>query len=289
MNSNEHKQISAPAADIIKNNVTAALAEDLNAQEDVSAAIIPGDKQAHAQVITREDGIFCGQAWVDETAAQVDPSIEITWLVNDGEQVTANQPLFDLTGPAPSLLTAERTMLNFVQLLSGTATTTANYVKLLANTSTKLLDTRKTIPGLRVAQKYAVTCGGGQNHRLGLFDAYLLKENHIAAAGSIGAAVAYAKQNPNNLVVEVEVESLDELQQAIDADADIAMVDNFSLTDTHTAVAMAAGKIKLEASGGIDETSITEIAKTGVDYISIGNLTKTVQPLDLSMRFLDQS
>ena len=286
MNSNEHKQISVPAADIIKDNVAAALAEDLNAQEDVSAAIIPRDKQAQAQVITREDGIFCGQAWVDETAAQVDASIEITWHVGDGDQLTANQPLFDLAGPAPSLLTAERTMLNFVQLLSGTATTTAHYVKLIANTSTKLLDTRKTIPGLRVAQKYAVTCGGGKNHRLGLFDAYLLKENHIAAAGSIHAAVAYAKQNPNNLVVEVEVETLEELQQAIDAGADIAMVDNFSLSDTHTAVSMAAGKIKLEASGGIDETSITEIAMTGVDYISIGNLTKTVQPLDLSMRFL---
>ena len=286
MNSNEHKQISVPAADIIKDNVAAALAEDLNAQEDVSAAIIPRDKQAQAQVITREDGIFCGQAWVDETAAQVDASIEITWHVGDGDQLTANQPLFDLAGPAPSLLTAERTMLNFVQLLSGTATTTAHYVKLIANTSTKLLDTRKTVPGLRVAQKYAVTCGGGKNHRLGLFDAYLLKENHIAAAGSIHAAVAYAKQNPNNLVVEVEVETLEELQQAIDAGADIAMVDNFSLSDTHTAVSMAAGKIKLEASGGIDETSITEIAMTGVDYISIGNLTKTVQPLDLSMRFL---
>ena len=286
MNSNEHKQISVPAADIIKDNVAAALAEDLNAQEDVSAAIIPRDKQAQAQVITREDGIFCGQAWVDETAAQVDASIEITWHVRDGDQLTANQPLFDLAGPAPSLLTAERTMLNFVQLLSGTATTTAHYVKLIANTSTKLLDTRKTVPGLRVAQKYAVTCGGGKNHRLGLFDAYLLKENHIAAAGSIHAAVAYAKQNPNNLVVEVEVETLEELQQAIDAGADIAMVDNFSLSDTHTAVSMAAGKIKLEASGGIDETSITEIAMTGVDYISIGNLTKTVQPLDLSMRFL---
>lgn len=270
----------------VNKNVTDALSEDVGSG-DVSAALIPADQQAQARVITRQDGVFCGAAWVEETARQVDEGIQITWRVRDGEPVQANQTLFTLTGPARSLLTAERTMLNFLQLLSGTASKTAKYVALIQGGTSVLLDTRKTVPGLRLGQKYAVSCGGGQNHRLGLFDAYLLKENHIAAAGSIAAAVQAAKQSHPDMPVEVETENLDELQQAIDAGADIAMIDNYSLADSHAAVALAKGKIKLEASGGIDEKSITDIAATGVDYISIGELTKHVEPLDLSMRFVD--
>ena len=217
---------------------------------------------------------------------QVDALIEVTWHVNDGDAVVADQQLFSLAGPAASLLTAERSALNFVQLLSGTATRTAHYAALLSDSKTKLLDTRKTIPGLRLAQKYAVSCGGGSNHRIGLFDAYLLKENHIAAAGSITAAVAAARANHRDKPVEVEVESLAELDEAIAAGADIAMIDNFSLQDTETAVAVAAGNIMLEASGGINEQNLAVIAATGVDFISTGELTKTILPMDLSMRFV---
>ena len=217
---------------------------------------------------------------------QVDAHIQIDWHVNDGDVIDAGQRLFTLTGPAASLLTAERTALNFVQLLSGTATRTAHYAGLLQDHKTTLLDTRKTIPGLRLAQKYAVKCGGGSNHRIGLFDAYLLKENHIAAAGSITAAVAAARANHPDKAVEVEVENLAELDEAIAAGADIAMIDNFSLTDTQTAVARSAGRIKLEASGGINERTLADIAATGVDYISSGELTKTILPMDLSMRFI---
>ncbi len=267
-------------------NVREALSEDLGNENDISAALVPADVQARAQVITRQPGTFCGRAWVEETARQVDPAIEIDWQTEDGARVGADQVLFYLQGPAASLLTAERTMLNFVQLLSGTATKTAAYAELIKGTPCTLLDTRKTIPGLRTGQKYAVTCGGGANHRMGLFDAFLLKENHIAAAGSITLAVQNARQMQPHLNVEVEVETLDELREAIDAGADIAMVDNFDLAQTTEAVQIADGRIKLEASGGIDENSITEIAATGVDYISVGELTKNIDPLDLSMRFL---
>jgi len=266
--------------------VSDALKEDIGAG-DVSAQLIPAGELAAAQVITRQEGVFCGLPWVVETARQVDPNISVDARVADGDRVRADQTLFRLTGPAASMLTAERTMLNFVQLLSGTATRTAAYCDLLRGSSTVLLDTRKTIPGLRIAQKYAVTCGGGRNHRLGLYDAYLLKENHIAAAGSITAAIAEARKANPGMLLEVEVENLQELDEAIAAGADIAMVDNFSITDTVTAVERAAEKIKLEASGGIDEKSITEIAATGVDYISIGDLTKNIDPLDLSMRFVE--
>lgn len=270
----------------VEENVSRALAED-RGSGDVSALLLPDDKTANATVITREEGVFCGQAWVDETARQVDDRIAVTWQVQDGHAVAANDTLFSLSGPAASLLTAERTMLNFVQLLSGTATRTRRYVRLLEGLQTRLLDTRKTIPGMRIAQKYAVTQGGGHNHRIGLFDAFLLKENHIHAAGSITHAVQAARQKNPELTLEVEVETLEQLTEAISAGADIAMLDNFTLEDTRLAVARAAGKIKLEASGGIDETAITDIAATGVDYISIGDLTKTVTPLDLSMRFTD--
>jgi len=273
----------------VKRNVGDALDEDVGTG-DVSAALIAATETARARVITRENGVFCGCAWVEETARQVgqrtQSEIRIEWQVEDGDTVSAQTTLFYLEGPATSLLTAERTMLNFVQLLSGTATKTARYAALLQGTRTTLLDTRKTLPGLRLAQKYAVTCGGGQNHRVGLFDAFLLKENHIAAAGSITAAVQQARRRHPELTLEVETENLDELREAIEAGADIAMLDNFTLADSRQAVAMAAGKLKLEASGGIDETSITDIAATGVDYISVGELTKNIDPLDLSMRFI---
>ena len=266
-------------------NARAALAEDLGTG-DLSASLIPAERTATARIITRTPGVFCGQFWVAETMQQVNAQIQIDWHVNDGDVIDAGQRLFTLAGPAASLLTAERTALNFVQLLSGTATRTAHYVALLQDHKATLLDTRKTIPGLRLAQKYAVKCGGGSNHRIGLFDAYLLKENHIAAAGSITAAVAAARANHPDKAVEVEVENLAELDEAIATDADIAMIDNFTLSDTQTAVARSAGRIKLEASGGINERTLADIAATGVDYISSGELTKTILPMDLSMRFV---
>ena len=266
-------------------NARAALSEDLGTG-DLSASLIPAERTATARIVTRTPGVFCGQFWVAATMQQVDAHIQIDWHVNDGDVIDAGQRLFTLAGPAASLLTAERTALNFVQLLSGTATRTAQYAALLQDHKTTLLDTRKTIPGLRLAQKYAVKCGGGSNHRIGLFDAYLLKENHIAAAGSIAAAVAAARANHPDKAVEVEVENLAELDEAIAAGADIAMIDNFTLADTQTAVARSAGRIKLEASGGINERTLADIAATGVDYISSGELTKTILPMDLSMRFI---
>ena len=269
----------------VRQNVEQALTED-RADGDISAGLIDEQTLACAQVITRESGIFCGAPWVDETLKQLDETMHIKWQVADGDKVSPNQELFQLRGKARSLLSAERTMLNFVQLLSGTATRTARYVGLIADTQSQLLDTRKTVPGLRLAQKYAVKCGGGSNHRTGLYDAFLLKENHILAAGSIGAAVKAAKASAPNKPVEIEVESLAELQQAMEAGADIALIDNFSITDSKAAVAMTRGNMVLEASGGITQESIAAIAATGVDYISCGDLTKSVEPMDLSMRFL---
>jgi nicotinate-nucleotide pyrophosphorylase (carboxylating) len=269
----------------VRQNVEQALTED-RADGDISAGLIDEQTLAFAQVITRESGIFCGAPWVDETLKQLDETMHIKWQVADGDKVSPNQELFQLRGKARSLLSAERTMLNFVQLLSGTATRTARYVGLIADTQSQLLDTRKTVPGLRLAQKYAVKCGGGSNHRTGLYDAFLLKENHILAAGSIGAAVKAAKASAPNKPVEIEVESLAELQQAMEAGADIALIDNFSVTDSKAAVAMTRGNMVLEASGGITQESIAAIAATGVDYISCGDLTKSVEPMDLSMRFL---
>ena len=269
----------------VRQNVEQALTED-RADGDISAGLIDEQTLAFAQVITRESGIFCGAPWVDETLKQLDETMHIKWQVADGDKVSPNQELFQLRGKARSLLSAERTMLNFVQLLSGTATRTARYVGLIADTQSQLLDTRKTVPGLRLAQKYAVKCGGGSNHRTGLYDAFLLKENHILAAGSIGAAVKAAKTSAPNKPVEIEVESLAELRQAMEAGADIALIDNFSVTDSKAAVAMTRGNMVLEASGGITQESIAAIAATGVDYISCGDLTKSVEPMDLSMRFL---
>ena len=271
-------------ADLIA-NVTAALAEDLG-DGDITAALIPADEQAHARVITREDATICGVDWVNEVAKQVDATLEIIWHVADGDRAQANQTLFEAKGSARSLLTFERGALNFLQALSGTATISAYYASLVAHTEVKLLDTRKTIPGLRKAQKYAVSCGNCFNHRIGLYDAYLIKENHIAACGGIAQAVSTARTNSPGKPVEVEVESMDELKQALDAKADTIMLDNFSLEDMRAAVQLAKGLAKLEASGGITNETLVPIAETGVDYISIGALTKDCRAVDLSMRFI---
>ena len=280
-------------SDLISKLVTQALNEDLNFQSaadgDITAQLLPAAQQAHAYVITREDCVFCGKELIHEVFKQVDESVEVEVLVNDGDLDTANSQLFTATGSARAILTAERTALNFVQTLSGTATTTAHYVKALNNSSTQLLDTRKTVPGLRALQKYAVACGGGKNHRIGLFDAFLIKENHIAACGGIEAAVKQAKLNHPSKPVEVEVENLDELKQAIDAGSDIIMLDNFSVPLIQQAVEVTAQRAKLEVSGNMTVEILAEYARAGVDYISSGALTKNVQSIDLSMRFKNTS
>ncbi len=270
--------------DHIKDNVAAAIAEDVGSG-DITACLIDAQQQARALVITRQPGVFCGRPWGEEACRQIDPAIASQWLVDEGSHVEADQELLTLEGCARSLLTVERTLLNFLQLLSGTATATNRYLQLIEGTDCRLLDTRKTIPGLRAAQKYAVRSAGGSNHRMGLFDAFLIKENHLKAAGSIANAVKQAKVIAPEYPVEVEVETLEQLVEAIAAGAQIALIDNFDLALTAQAVALAAGNIKLEASGGVDENTITDIARTGVDYISVGNLTKEVKPLDLSMQF----
>jgi len=283
--------------DSLKNDITTtiawALKEDLNGLgskgQDITAELIPATENAIATVISRDECIICGIAWVNEVFKQLDSATglttTITWFVNDGQHVKENTTLFELNGNARTLLTGERTALNFLQSLSGTATITSDYVKALAGTSTKLLDTRKTIPGLRSAQKYAVTCGGGVNHRIGLFDAFLIKENHIAACGGINKAIATAKKNHPNKTVEVEVESLNELEQAVNAGADIIMLDNFSTQMIEQAITLAAGKAKLEVSGNMTLATLADYAKTGVDFISVGALTKHLHAVDLSMRF----
>lgn len=269
--------------------VARALQEDLggevDADRDITALLLPAEKQAVAKVITREAGVFCGKRWVEEVFIQLGNKVTLTWHVEDGQTLVADQLLFELTGPARLLLTAERTALNFVQTLSGVATEVSRYVALLAGSETQLLDTRKTLPGLRTALKYAVLCGGGNNHRLGLSDAFLIKENHIIASGSVRNAVEKALWLSPDVPVEVEVESLTELQDAIDAGADIIMLDNFSLEMMHEAVALTNKRALLEVSGNVTETTLPQIAQTGVDYVSVGALTKHVHALDLSMRF----
>ena len=269
----------------IQINVQHALAEDIG-DGDITAQLTPADEIAHARVITREDMILAGRPWVDAIFQQLDPTVEVIWLKNDGDTVLANDAFLELKGNARSLLTGERPALNFVQTLSAVATKVNGYVKLLDGLNTKILDTRKTLPGLRIAQKYAVTMGGGQNHRIGLFDAFLIKENHIMAAGGIAQAIAQAHQIAPNKPVEVEVESFDELQQALEAGADIVMLDNFSQQEMVDAVKLVDGRCKLEASGNITVERLREVASTGVDYISMGALTKDVQAIDLSMRFV---
>ena len=269
--------------DDIHRAVLDALQEDIGTG-DITAQLIPEGQISIATVITRESCIFCGQAWVIEVFRQLDPSVSIEWHIKDGDQASANTRLFTLRGSARSLLTGERTALNFVQTLSGTATISHQYAQQVAHTSVKLLDTRKTIPGLRLAQKYAVTCGGCHNHRIGLYDAFLIKENHIAASGSITQAVNEAHRIAPGKPVEVEVENFDELHQALAANADIIMLDNFSVEDMRKAVTITAGKAKLEASGNVTSETLVTIAETGVDYISIGALTKHCKAVDLSMR-----
>jgi nicotinate-nucleotide pyrophosphorylase (carboxylating) len=267
--------------------VAAALAEDIGTG-DLTAALIPAGKTGRATVITREAAILCGIPYVEASFRQVDSRVSFEWHAAEGDAVLADQVLFSADGPARALLTGERCALNFLQLLSGTATATHAYAVLLAGTHCRLLDTRKTIPGLRTAQKYAVRVGGGENHRMGLFDGILIKENHISAAGSIALAVAAARRSAGSSPVEVEVENLAQLRQTIDAGADIAMLDNFTLPAIREGVAMNAGAkrpLKIEASGGITTGTIREIAQTGVDFISVGSITKHVRAVDLSMRF----
>ncbi len=267
----------------IEANARRALSEDIGSG-DITAQLIPAERLAQARVITRDAAVICGSAWVDAVFRQLDPRVAVHWQVADGERVAPNQPLFNLEGPARALLSGERSALNFLQTLSAVATRCRHFADLVEGTGVKLLDTRKTLPGLRLAQKYAVTQGGCHNHRIGLYDAFLIKENHIAACGGIAQAISAAHGIAPGKPVEVEVESLDELQQALEAGADIVMLDELSLEDMRTAVRLTAGRAKLEASGGINETTLRTIAETGVDYISIGSLTKDVKAVDLSMR-----
>jgi len=270
-------------SDIIA-QVRAALAEDIGTG-DITAQLIPAKQTGQARVITREPMIMCGKAWVDEVMRQVDASIRVEWKVSEGELVDGDSALFTLHGSARSLLTAERTALNFLQLLAGTASTCRRYADIVAGTSVRLLDTRKTIPGLRTAQKYAVTIGGCHNHRIGLYDAFLIKENHIAACNGIAAAVQQARIIAPNKPVEVEVENFDELDQALHAGCEVIMLDEFSMDDMCKAVKHTAGKALLEASGNINDENLRATAETGVDFISIGGLTKHCRAIDLSMRF----
>lgn len=276
------EEIALP--DDITATVRVALAEDVGAG-DLTAALLPGRATAQAQVITREDAVLCGRAWFDETFRQLDARVAIDWQALDADRVTAGTILCTLAGPVRALLTGERTSLNFLQLLSGTATITRRYVQAIAGTGAVILDTRKTVPGLRRAQKYAVRCGGGQNHRLGLYDAILIKENHITAAGSVTAALRAAREHaPTDTPIEIEVENLDQLRAALEAGAEQLLLDNFSLKRLREAVEVTAGHARLEASGGITLENVRAVAETGVNYISIGTLTKHVRALDLSMR-----
>ena len=267
----------------IEANVRRALLEDIGSG-DITAQLIPAERLAQATIITREDCVIAGTAWVDAVFRQLDPRVAVHWQVADGDRALANQPLFHLEGPARSLLSGERSALNFLQMLSGVATRARFLADLVDGTQVRLLDTRKTLPGLRLAQKYAVTCGGCDNHRIGLYDAFLIKENHIAASGGVPEAVAAAHRIAPGKPVEIEVESLDELRQALSAGADIIMLDELTLDEMREAVRITAGKAKLEASGGVNESTLRLIAETGVDYISIGAMTKDVKAVDLSMR-----
>jgi len=268
----------------IDEDVHHALEEDVG-QGDITAQLVPAESIWKASVYTRELAVLCGRNWFDAVFRHLDENVDLRWYSADGDEIAPHQVICTLKGPARSLLTGERTALNFLQTLSGTATLAHHYAQQIAGLQTRILDTRKTIPGLRRAQKYAVRTGGCHNHRMGLYDAFLIKENHIAAAGSITAAVQNAHSLDHELPVEIEVETLDELQQALQARADRVMLDNFSVEDIREAVTLNAGKAELEASGGITLNNLREYAETGVDYISIGALTKDVKAIDLSMRF----
>lgn len=270
-------------AEEIRANAAHLLSEDVG-PGDITAQLIPEPQWAEAHVITRDNAVLCGVAWVDEIFRRLDSRVVLTWEAADGDRLAADQCFLRLEGPARSLLTGERAALNVLQTLSGTATTTRRYVDLIASTGVRLLDTRKTLPNMRLAQKYAVTCGGGHNHRIGLWDAFLIKENHIAACGGIADAVKEARKLASDVPVEVEVETFDELDQALDAGADVVMLDNFSLDELREAVKRGNGRTALEASGNVNATTLKAIADTGVDCISSGALTKDVTSIDLSMR-----
>jgi nicotinate-nucleotide pyrophosphorylase (carboxylating) len=269
---------------VIEENVFNALKEDIG-DGDITAELIPQDNISLATVISREPCVFCGLDWFEETYRQLDDEILIDWCVDDGDRLEAGQIICTLSGSSQKIVTGERTALNFVQTLSATATVSALYASKVEGCEAKVLDTRKTIPGLRMAQKYAVSCGGCENHRMGLYDAFLIKENHISACGSIASAVTEARFRNPELSVEVEVENMDELQQALDAGVDRVLLDNFDLDTMKQAVELCAGKTITEASGNITLENIRQVAQTGVNYISTGSLTKNIQAIDLSMRF----
>jgi nicotinate-nucleotide pyrophosphorylase (carboxylating) len=279
----KHAGLKLPGSDIIDADVVRALAEDVGSG-DATADLIPADKGATAILTCREDAVLAGSAWFDACFRRLDPAVDIQWTASDGNRVSPGSRICTIRGNARALLTAERSALNFLQLLSATATITARYAHAVSGTNTRILDTRKTLPGLRLAQKYAVRCGGGVNHRIGLFDAILVKENHIIAAGSIGAAVRAGRQSHPTLLLEVEVENLDELNQAIEAGVDRILLDNFSPDLLIEAVRINNGRVSLEASGNVELDTIGVIAETGVDFISIGALTKHVHAVDLSLR-----
>jgi nicotinate-nucleotide pyrophosphorylase (carboxylating) len=275
--------VSLPPAEVIAGNVRIALAEDVGSG-DITAQLIPSDTRASATVICREQALLCGTAWFDEVYRQLDASVIVNWQLNDGDLMQPGQTICTLTGSARSLLTGERVALNFLQTLSGVATRTRAYVQAIVGTGVLILDTRKTLPGLRRAEKYAVHCGGGHNHRMGLYDAYLIKENHIAAAGSITEAVVQAAEKAGDTKVEVEVETLDQLEEAILAGAHFVLLDNFDPAQMREAVRISNGRVQLEASGGVSLDNIRQYADTGVDFISVGDLTKHVRAVDFSMR-----
>ena len=274
-----------PPADL-SSQVEAALREDIGSG-DVTAALVPAAQQVRGNLLTREDAVLCGRPWAEETFRRLDPRVQLTWHAGDGDPIAARQVVFAITGPARAVLTGERTALNFLQLLSATATATRRFVEAIAGTTCRILDTRKTLPGLRTAQKYAVLCGGGDNHRIGLYDRVLIKENHVAAAGSITGAIEAARRTAPAVTVEVEVESLGELTEALNARPDIVMLDDFSLQDLAAAVRLNrahGAPVKLEASGSVSLETVRAIAATGVDYVSVGALTKHVRAIDLSLR-----
>ncbi len=279
--------MNLPDSAEITADVAAALKEDVG-PGDLTANLVPESQHIRVRVITREPAVIAGAAWVNEVFAQLDPNIEVDWQVQDGQDVQANQTLFYAHGQARSILTGERTALNFLQTLSGVATRTRQYVAAVDGTPARILDTRKTIPGLRLAQKYAVRCGGGYNHRIGLFDAYLIKENHIHACGGIQAAVQTARAKQSDCLLEIEAENMEQVATAVAAGADRVMLDNFSLDDMAEAVQKFGDDIELEASGGLELDTIRKVALTGVHYISVGALTKHVRAVDLSMRFAEQ-
>jgi nicotinate-nucleotide pyrophosphorylase (carboxylating) len=277
--------LQPPPAELLAVDVSRALAEDIG-DGDRTAALIPRETQLATRVISRETAVLCGGPWFTETFHQLEPAVRVTWQAGEGDVIHRNQEVCRLAGPARAILSGERTALNFLQTLSGTATQARRCVDAVAGTGAVILDTRKTLPGLRLAQKYAVRCGGASNHRIGLYDALLVKENHISAAGSISAAVREARRLYPDLLLEVEVETLEQLEEACQAGARRALLDNFSLKSLHAAVERYRGRIELEASGGIDLESIRAVAETGVDFISTGSITKSVQATDFSMRFV---